>query len=148
MADLASAEAVAAALRGELSRAPMPTRTRARPRDRTGRPDRSAAAGRRLGSELDAIERDRVGFRRAGAADADLANHRRAVVAPVPAADLDLEAAVGAAERELADALSNSPLAFRVDGTCERPPPSDARSRSTQRRRPRVADSRGRTAGR
>src|SRR4029079_977364 len=61
----------------------------------------------RLGSELDAIERDRARLSdERAAAEADLQSQRRAVVASVPVRDLDLEAAVGAAERELAEALS------------------------------------------
>jgi hypothetical protein len=108
MADLASAEAVAAALAGELSARADAERERRETHEtaRAALTDLQLRDGR-LGSELDAIERDRVRLADERAtADADLANHRRAVVAPVPARDLDLEAAVGAAERELADALS------------------------------------------
>ena len=108
MADLASAEAVAAALAGELSARADAERERRETHEtaRAALTDLQLRDGR-LGSELDAIERDRVRLADERAtADADLANHRRAVVAPVPARDLDLEAAVGAAERELTDALS------------------------------------------
>jgi chromosome segregation protein len=61
----------------------------------------------RLGSELDALERDRVRLAdERASADADLSTHRRAAAAPVPPRDLDLEAALGAAEREHADAMA------------------------------------------
>ncbi|HET9083948.1 MAG TPA: AAA family ATPase, partial [Candidatus Limnocylindrales bacterium] len=108
MADLASAEAVAAALAGELAARADAERERREAHEtaRAALTELQLSVGR-LGSELDAIERDRTRLSDERAtAEADLANQRRAVVAPVPTRDLDLEAAVGAAERELAEALS------------------------------------------
>ena len=61
----------------------------------------------RLVGELESIGRDRarVADERA-AAEADLAHARRAVVAPVPTRDVELEAAGAEAERALSDALA------------------------------------------
>ena len=65
------------------------------------------AGGNALMSEIEALERDRnrLGDERT-AAEAELAVARRALTAPVPPRDLDLDAALGEAERELADALA------------------------------------------
>ena len=61
----------------------------------------------RLGSELEALDRDR---RRSSderaAAEAELVVAQRAIAAPVPARDLDLESSLTEAERVLADALA------------------------------------------
>jgi chromosome segregation protein len=61
----------------------------------------------RLASELEAIERDRrrLADERA-AAEAEAAAQRRGMAVPVPARDVDLEAAVSEADRELAGALA------------------------------------------
>ncbi|MDH5244237.1 MAG: AAA family ATPase, partial [Chloroflexota bacterium] len=61
----------------------------------------------RLASELAALERDRkrTAEERA-AAEAEVDAQRRSIAAPVPPRDLDLEAAVTEADRELADALA------------------------------------------
>ncbi len=61
----------------------------------------------RAAADLEAIARDRARLAdERGAAEAELAAGRRAIAAPVPARDLDLEAQVAEAERELADALA------------------------------------------
>jgi chromosome segregation protein len=108
MAALEEAEALAAALAGELTVRAEAERERREAHEtaRAALTDLQLRDGR-LGSELEAIERDRtrLGEERA-AAEAELAGQRRAMAAPVPGRDLDLEAAVGAAERELTDALS------------------------------------------
>ena len=67
---------------------------------------RAPPASRAGGIELDAIARDRerIAAERA-TADADLATQRRALATTVPGPDLSLEAAVGDAERALAQAL-------------------------------------------
>jgi chromosome segregation protein len=118
MADLAAAEAVAAALAGELAARADAERERREAHEtaRAALTELQLRVGR-VGSELDAIERDRARLSDERAtAEADLANQRRAVVAPVPARDLDLEAAVGAAEHELAEALSEL-ATLRSDST-------------------------------
>ncbi|MFL5684651.1 MAG: chromosome segregation protein SMC [Chloroflexota bacterium] len=108
MADLTSAEAAAAAVADELAARADAERERRETHEsaRAALTDLQLRDGR-LGSEVEAIERDaaRLSDERA-TAEAELAKQRRAVVAPVPARDLDLEAAVVAAERELAEALS------------------------------------------
>ncbi len=61
----------------------------------------------RLTSDLAALERDRRRLLdERAAAEAELTAGRRALAAPVPARDLDLEAVLGEAERELAHALA------------------------------------------
>ena len=118
MADLTSAEAVAAALAAELSARADAERERREAHEtaRTALTELQLRDGR-LGSELDAIERDRARLSdERGAAEADLQSQRRAVVASVPARDLDLEAAVGAADRELAEAVSEL-AALRSDSS-------------------------------
>ena len=61
----------------------------------------------RLTSDLEALERDRRRLLdERAAAEAELTAGRRALAAPVPARDLDLEAALGEADRELAHALA------------------------------------------
>jgi chromosome segregation protein len=61
----------------------------------------------RLASELEAIARDRrrLADERA-AAEAEAGVQRRAIAVPVPARDMDLEAALSEADRELAEALA------------------------------------------
>ena len=108
MAELEEAEAVAAGLAGELSTRADAERDR-REAHETARVALTELQLRdgRLGSELDAIERDRTRLAdERAAAEAELTLYRRAIAAPVPVRDLDLEAAVTAAERELADALA------------------------------------------
>ena len=108
MAELEEAETTAAGLAAELSVRAEAERERRETHEtaRAALTDLQLRDGR-LGSELDAIERDRVRLADERAtADAELANQRRAMTAPVPPRDLDLEAAVSAAERELADALA------------------------------------------
>ena len=62
---------------------------------------------RRLTSDLEALERDRRRLLdERAAAEAELTAGRRAMAAPVPTRDLDLEAVLGEAERELAHALA------------------------------------------
>jgi chromosome segregation protein len=61
----------------------------------------------RLASDLDAVERDRRRLLdERAAAEAELEAGRRTLAAPLPPRDLDLEAALGEAERELAHALA------------------------------------------
>ena len=61
----------------------------------------------RLTSELAALERDRRRLLdERSAAEAELTMGRRALATAVPARDLDLEADLGAAERELAHAVA------------------------------------------
>jgi chromosome segregation protein len=108
MAELEEAEASATSLAGELSaRADAEQERReAHETARTALTELQLRDGR-LSSELDAIERDRARLSDERAvAETELATQRRAMAAPVPPRDLDLEAAVSAAERELADALA------------------------------------------
>jgi chromosome segregation protein len=61
----------------------------------------------RLASELEAIDRDRRRLDdERSTAETEAATQRRSIAAPVPSRDLDLEAAVTEADRELADALA------------------------------------------
>jgi chromosome segregation protein len=61
----------------------------------------------RLAADLEAIERDRGRLADERAlAEADVATQRRAMAIAVPARDVDLEAAVSEADRELAEALA------------------------------------------
>ncbi|HEX7347655.1 MAG TPA: AAA family ATPase, partial [Candidatus Limnocylindrales bacterium] len=108
MAELEEAEASATSLAAELSARAEAERERRETHEtaRTTLTELQLRDGR-LGSELEAIERDRARLSdERAAAEAELAVQRRAMAAPVPARDLDLEAAVTAAERELADALA------------------------------------------
>jgi chromosome segregation protein len=108
MTELDAAEALAAGLASELSIRAEAERERrdAHETARSALTDLQLRDGR-LGSELEAIERDRARLADERAtADAELATQRRAMAAPVPPRDLDLEAAVSTAERELADALA------------------------------------------
>jgi chromosome segregation protein len=108
MAALTAAEGDAAAIARDLG-----TRTSAAAARRTEHDAASAALaeGRlteaRLAGELAATVRDRARLDGEGlAAEADLAMQRRIVAEPVPARDVDAEAELSAAERELADALA------------------------------------------
>ena len=61
----------------------------------------------RLGGDLEAIARDRVRLAEERAAtEADLAIQRRSLAQPLPPRDLELDGAVGDAERALAEALA------------------------------------------
>ena len=108
MAALQAAEEAAAAIAAELGERAEAERRRREAHDAT----RSALTElrlreARLAGDLEAIGRDRsrLGDERA-AAEADLAVQRRLLAQPVPPRDLELDAAVGDAERALADALA------------------------------------------
>lgn len=108
MADLEAAEATAQGLANELSARAVVERDR-REAHETARARLTALQLRegRLASDLDAIERDRrrlVDER--VVAETESTTQRRSMAAPVPARDLDLEAAVTEADRDLADALA------------------------------------------
>ena len=108
LAELGVAEAGASALARELAARATLERERREAHDAA---QATATAARlreaRLASETEALDRDR---RRSAderaAAEAELAAARRALAAPVPPRDLELDAALGEAERELANALA------------------------------------------
>ncbi len=108
LAELGQAEAAASALARELAARAILERER-REAHETAQASLTDARLReaRVGSETEALVRDR---RRSTdertAAEAELAAARRALAAPVPARDLELDASLGEAERELADALA------------------------------------------
>ncbi len=108
MADLDAAEAGATALAAELSARTAVERERREAHEAaqatlTGLKLRDG----RLAADLGAIERDRARLSdERSAAEAEAAVQRRAMATPVPARDLDLEAAVTEADRELAEALA------------------------------------------
>ncbi len=108
MAALVAAEAGATALAAELGTRAALERDRREAHDAA----RTAATGAqlrdaRLASDLEALERDRRRLLdERAAAEAEMAAGRRALAAPIPPRDLDLEAALGEAERELAHALA------------------------------------------
>ena len=63
--------------------------------------------GARAAGEIEAVARDRVRIaEERGAADADLGTQRRIMAEAVPERDLELEAALGEADRSLAEALA------------------------------------------
>ncbi|HUP54022.1 MAG TPA: AAA family ATPase, partial [Methylomirabilota bacterium] len=108
MAALEAAETAAAALAAELSARAAVERER---RDvyETARATLTGLQLRdgRLAADLEAIERDRKRLAdERSTAEAEAAIQRRAMTTPVPARDLDLEAAVTEADRELAEALA------------------------------------------
>ncbi len=108
MADLEAAEATAHGLAGELSARAVVARDR-REAHETVRARLTALQLRegRLASDLDAIERERRRLiDERVVAETESATQRRSMAAPVPARDLDLEAAVTEADRELAEALA------------------------------------------
>ncbi len=108
MAELARTEAAAAALSGELGARATLERERREAHD-SARAAATAAQLRdaRLTSDLEALERDRRRLLdERAAAESEMTAGRRALAAPIPARDLDLEAALGEAERELAHALA------------------------------------------
>ncbi len=106
MAELEAAEATASGLATELAARAAVERERREVHEAA----RTALTGLqlrdgRLVADLEALERDRVRLHdERAAADAEAVQQRRAMAAPVPDRDLDLEAAVADAERELADA--------------------------------------------
>ena len=108
MAALEAAEAAASALAADLSARAAVERERRDAHEAA----RVALTGLqlrdgRLAADLEAIERDRARLLDERAtAEAEATVHRRATAAPVHARDLDLEAAVTEADRELADALA------------------------------------------
>ena len=108
MTDLEAAEATAASLADELSARAESERAR-RETHETARSILTGLQLRdgRLAADLEAIERDRVRLAdERAAAESDAAGQRRAMAAPVPARDVDLEAAVTEADRVLAEALA------------------------------------------
>jgi chromosome segregation protein len=108
MVDLEAAEATAASLAADLSARAALERDR-REAHEAARASLTALQLRdgRLAADLEAIERDRVRLSDERAtAEAEATVQRRLMASPVPARDLDLEAAVTEAERELADALA------------------------------------------
>ena len=108
MTELAAAESTASALSAELA----VRTTLERERRETHEAARAAATAAqvrdaRLTSELEALERDRHRLlEERAAAEAEVTAGRRALASPVPPRDLDLEAILGEAERELAHALA------------------------------------------
>ncbi len=108
LADLDAAEAAASALAADLSARAAVERERREAHEsaRTSLTTLQLREGRSA-AELEAIERDRgrLSDERA-TAEAEAALQRRATATPIPARDLDLEAAVTEADRELAEALA------------------------------------------
>ena len=108
LADLEAAEAAASVVAADLSARAAVERER-REAHETARTNLTALQLRdgRLAAEVEAIERDRARLSDERAtADAEAATQRRATATPIPARDLDLEAAVTEADRELAEALA------------------------------------------
>ena len=108
IADMEAAESAAAALATELGERAEQERGRREAHDGA----RAALTevqlrDARLASELEAITRDRQRLdEERRAAEAEVAAARRAMAAPVPPRDVDAEAALTAAERELAESLA------------------------------------------
>jgi chromosome segregation protein len=108
MAELQSAEDSASAIAGELGERAEAERRRREAHDAA----RSALTGlqlreARLAGDLEAIGRDRTRLTdERASAETDLALQRRGLAQPVPPRDLELDAALGDAERTLADALA------------------------------------------
>jgi chromosome segregation protein len=108
MTALEAAEAAAGALAGELS-ARATLELERREAHETARAALTALQLRdgRLVADLEAIGRDRTRLADERAvAESEAATQRRSLAAPVPARDLDLEAAVTEADRALAEALT------------------------------------------
>ena len=106
----------------------------------------------RLASELAALERDRkrTAEERA-AAEAEVDAQRRSIAAPVPPRDLDVEAAVTEADRELADALAElatlrSASQARGEGLAALRRAEAARQAEAETARRRLADAERRAA--
>ncbi len=108
IADMDAAESAASALAAELGERAAVEQARREAHDAA----RAALTGAqlrdaRLASELEAIERDRQRLSDERlAAEAEVAAGRRALAGHVPARDIEGEAALSSAERELADALA------------------------------------------
>jgi chromosome segregation protein len=108
MAELEAAEGTAQALAADLGARAVAERERREAHEVA----RAALTGvqlrdGRLAAELEAIGRDRARLAdERAAAEAELVAGRRSVAGPVPARDLELEAQVAEAERDLADALA------------------------------------------
>ena len=108
MRGLEAAEAAAAGLAAELSARSVLERDR-RATHETARTTLTSLQleDGRLAADLDAAARDRIRLvDERAAAEAEAAGHRRALAAPVPARDLELEAAVAEADRALEQALA------------------------------------------
>jgi chromosome segregation protein len=108
MRELATAEAAVTALSAELGARVALERER---RDALETARTAAVAARlrdaRLASDLDALERDRRRLLdERAAAEAEMAAGRRALAAPVPSRDVELEGDLAEAERQLAHALA------------------------------------------
>ena len=108
LAELGFAEAAASAVADELA---VQAEVEHQRRETHDVAQASSTAARlrdaRLRSEFEALERERRRARdERAAAETELAAARRALVAPVPSRDLELEAALGDADRELTDALA------------------------------------------
>ncbi|MEO6207677.1 MAG: chromosome segregation protein SMC [Candidatus Limnocylindrales bacterium] len=108
MADLEAAEATARGLADELSaRAALERDVREAHEMARARLTALQLREGRLASDLDASERDRKRLiDERVVAETESTTQRRSMAAPIPARDLDLEAAVTEADRELADALA------------------------------------------
>ncbi|HET9436215.1 MAG TPA: AAA family ATPase, partial [Candidatus Limnocylindrales bacterium] len=107
MAALATAEEAAAGFASELGERAEAERTRREAHDlaRATLTDLRLRQAR-FGSDLEGIARDRERLaEERAAAGADLELQRRLLAQPLPARDLELDAALGEAERALADAL-------------------------------------------
>src|SRR4051794_25641076 len=108
MADLTSAEGIAATLSEELGERARLERERRETHDAA----RAAATDAqlrdaRLASELEALTRDRQrGIGERAAAEVEIASGRRALAAPLPPPDILLDEAAREAERQLTDAMS------------------------------------------
>ena len=108
MAALEAAETAAAALAADLSARAAVERER-REAHEAARATLTGLQLRdgRLAADLEAIQRDRARLaEERAAAEAEAGVQRRAMSTPIPARDLDLEAAVTEADRELAEALA------------------------------------------
>ncbi len=153
MDTLEEAETAAAALADELSARAVIELERREAHDAA----RSALTGLqlrdgRLAAELEAIARDtqRLTDERAGA-EAEAATQRRSIAVPVPARDVDLEAAVTEADRELADALAEvatlrSAAAAQDDDTAALRRAETARTAEAETARRRLAEAERRAA--
>ncbi len=106
--ELRAAEHAATTLSGELaSRASLERERRAAHDGAQVAATEARLRDGRLASELEAVDRDRMRLQdERVAAEAELAAGRRALAVPIPARDIDLEAAVSTADRDLAEALA------------------------------------------
>ncbi len=108
MSDLETAEAAASAIASDLAARAEQERERRERHDaaRAVLTDLQLRDGR-LTSDQEALERDRGRLAdERSSAEVEVTTQRRAMAAPVPARDLDLEAAVTEADRVLAEALA------------------------------------------